>query len=136
MQFRVQTLIDITQTNARRGEDPYQIKQQQNFLTLVQTIGLRVNPYFDIKPEITNTVIDNYGFGKDYKGKHKMWTFYFETEYEQGLTEEMLCDDFDIVPVITGLDETISNGSAFISKNEQSKNIIFSEMINNTVLES
>ena len=135
MQFKVQTLIDITQTNARRGDNPFQIKQQQNFLTLVQTLGLRVNPYYKNNPARLETIIDNYGFGERYKGKHNLWTFYFETEYENGLTVDMLKEDFNIVPVITGLDETITDGSAFISENEQSTNIIFTEVINNNVLD-
>jgi hypothetical protein len=134
MQFVVQTLIDITETGARRGEDAFEIKQQQNFLTLTQTIGLRINPYYETSPIVSETNIDNLGFGKDYKGKHRMWTFYFDTEYEEGLTVEMLKDDFDIVPVITGLSESIVNGDAFISKNEQSTNILFRNVINKNVL--
>ena len=44
MRFIIHTLVDITETGSRRGEDPKQYRQQQNFLTVMQTIGLRVNP--------------------------------------------------------------------------------------------
>ena len=135
MRFKVQTLIDVTQTNARRGEDRYEIMQQQNFLTMIQTLGLRVNPIFEQAPAIQTVSVDKLGFGKKYKGKHKVWTFYFEIDYADGLDESMLIDDFHIVPVIGDLDETINDkdNRAFISKNKQSTNIIFKKVINNTV---
>ena len=44
MNFNLFTKVDITKTNARRGDDPFKMKQQQNYLTVLQTIGLRVNP--------------------------------------------------------------------------------------------
>lgn len=126
MKFNVKTLIDITQTDARRGEDPYELKQQQNFLTFTQTLGLRTNPYFTKPPVISDTVIDNVGFGKSYKGKHKMWEFEFNIEFEGGLDVERLVEDFDIVPVISGLDETIDlKDPCFRSKDSKLINIIF-----------
>ena len=127
MRFYLKTLIDVTQTNARRGEDPFEIRQQQNFMTLTQTLGLRVNPYFDEKPTISEMSIDNLGFGNKYKGKHKVWEFFFDIEYEEGLTVEALQEDFDIVPVISNLHETIKlDISAFRSQDKAFRNIIFS----------
>ena len=43
MKFRIKTLIDITETRARKGDDPQLTKQQANFMTLYNTIGLRTN---------------------------------------------------------------------------------------------
>ena len=44
MKIVVNTLVDITQTNARRGDEKFLVKQQANYMTIVQTVGLRVNP--------------------------------------------------------------------------------------------
>ena len=43
MIFKLTTVVDITQTNARRGDDQKLANQQANYNTLYQTIGLRVN---------------------------------------------------------------------------------------------
>ena len=41
--FELTTLVDITKTNARRGEDKLAYGQQQNYMSVVQTLGLRTN---------------------------------------------------------------------------------------------
>ena len=46
------TLVDITETGARRGEDPLAYRQQQNFLTVLQTIGLRTNIEYSSGPKV------------------------------------------------------------------------------------
>ena len=56
MRFIIHTLVDITETGSRRGEDPKQYRQQQNFLTVMQTIGLRVNPTYVKAPEVVKEV--------------------------------------------------------------------------------
>ena len=38
MLFKLTTVVDITQTNARRGEDKKKENQQANFNTMFQTI--------------------------------------------------------------------------------------------------
>ena len=38
MRFTIHTLVDITETHARRGEDPKQHRQQQNFLTVYKQL--------------------------------------------------------------------------------------------------
>jgi len=43
MKFTLTTVVDITETRARRGEDKKQVNQQANYNTMFQTIGLRVN---------------------------------------------------------------------------------------------
>ena len=41
--FELSTLVDITKTNARRGEDKLAYGQQQNYMSMMQTLGLRTN---------------------------------------------------------------------------------------------
>lgn len=128
MKFELKTLIDITKTDARRGDDIYECHQQQNFLTLFQTISLRANPFLTEKPSMQTQNIDNMNFGRKYKGAHTVWTLVFEFESESQHSTEMLNDDFNLVPVITGLEETVDlEFSAFITQSEESANIFFTE---------
>jgi hypothetical protein len=126
MKFKVLTLADITRTDARRGEDGTAWRQQQNYNTFIGTLGLRVNPIVNNRPKSSMVAVGNLGFGKKYKGKQRLWEFSFETEYEGGLTIEMLEQDFDLIPIVNGLDETIEiDPSAFRTTDEELKNIIF-----------
>jgi hypothetical protein len=126
MKFKVLTLADITKTDARRGEDSSAWRQQQNYNTFVGVLGLRVNPIVDSVPTMKKRAIGNLGFGKNYKGSHRVWEFSFSTEYEGGLTKEMLEQDFDLIPFVTNLNETVTiDPSVFRTTCEDSKNIIF-----------
>ena len=65
MIFRLQTLIDITETGTRRqSQDKFAYKQEANFQTVLQTIGMRVNldyensPSFEQLPLKKNTFSD------------------------------------------------------------------------------
>ena len=126
MRFTLYTLVDITETGARRGEDPKLFKQQQNFLTVLQTIGLRVNPTYISAPECKRDLPSKYGFGKDYKNKQNIWEYTFDIEYEDAIDIETLHRDFDLIPIITGLDESVEfKNDVFSSQNSANKNINF-----------
>ena len=126
MRFTIHTLVDITETGARRGEDPKQFRQQQNFLTVMQTIGLRVNPTYVKAPEVVKEVPSKLGLGTSYKTKQSVWKYVFDMEYEGALDIETLVNDFDLIPIITQLDETAKFENAhFITKNTALTNISF-----------
>jgi len=126
MRFIIHTLVDITETGARRGEDPKQFRQQQNFLTVMQTIGLRVNPTYVKAPEVVKEVPSKLGLGTSYKTKQSVWKYVFDMEYEGALDIETLVNDFDLIPIITQLDETTKFENAhFITKNTALTNISF-----------
>jgi len=108
MRFKIYTTVDITETNAKRQEDRKLYKQQTNYNTVIQTIGLRVNLVPAYVKNFTDK-LDNKGFGKNITGKHRYWEFCFEVEYEGALTLDMMKNDFDLIPVITELDETVHN---------------------------
>lgn len=124
MEFILYTLIDITETNERRGTDKVAIGEQANYDTLIQVIGLRVNPTPKGVKQIEGP-ISKLGLGSDFKGKHVYWEFRFDIEY--GATSlEMLEEDFDLVPVVTGLKETAKiNISVFKTKDPTQRNIVF-----------
>lgn len=125
MKFSVETLIDITETGARKGTgDAKAYNQQQNFQTVIQTIGLRVNIEIIQKPTVETKSAKS--FGKTFSGKHKVWSFIFDVEYADALDLEMLENDFDLVPIILGLEETAcQTAGVFRTKDVDTKNILF-----------
>ena len=126
MRFILHTLVDITETHARRGEDPKQYRQQQNFLTVMQTIGMRVNPTYVSSPIVVKEVPSKLGLGTSYKIKQNVWTYKFDIDYEGALDIETLVNDFDLIPIITDLDETAKFENAhFLTKNTALTNISF-----------
>lgn len=127
MEFKIITLIDITETGCNRGPETVEYSQQANFNTVVQTIGLRANPTPKWVKQRQGG-IGNLDFGSAYSGRHNYWEFVFEIEY--GLTNiEDLIKDFNMVPVITSLNETIQlNTSVFDTSNKETKNIMFEQL--------
>lgn len=101
MIFELYTLIDITETKAKRGGDPFLLNQQQNFLTVLNTIGLRANPSILSPPKV---VTEFPKFGTKYKNAKHAWRFVFEIEYGSH-SVEMLKDDFNLIPIINNLNE-------------------------------
>jgi len=117
MQVIIETVVDVTETKARRGDDKFLVDQQNNYNTLIQTIGLRVNPS-PISCETNQS---------DHKifGKNKVWKVIVDFEYQQGLTKDMLVEDFHLVPFISNLEETFNvTKPVFITKGKDT-NIIF-----------
>jgi len=126
MRFIIHTLVDITETGSRRGEDPKQYRQQQNFLTVMQTIGLRVNPTYVKAPEVVKEMPSKLGLGTSYKTKQSVWKYVFDMEYDGALDIETLVNDFDLIPIITQLDETAEFDNAhFLTKDTALTNITF-----------
>ena len=123
--IQIFTVIDMTETNVGRSGEAKQRNQQANYNTMVQTAGLRVNP-MPISLECKVDVVDGIGFGSSIKDKQRYWVFTFQHEFENALNIDQLKDDFDLVPIITGLDETaLINNSAFRTKDSVETNIVF-----------
>lgn len=114
--FLLHTLVDITETKIYRHQEtePMAKSQQQNFIIMLQTIGLRVNPMYSRSPDIEEADLKDYVFGSAYTGRHRIWSFEFNIEYEGGLTDDtgneagLLIKDLHFVPVIVDLTETIN----------------------------
>jgi len=132
--FTIQTLVDITETKQYRHQPGEELAkhQQQNFVTLLQTIGLRANPIFSKGPTITKRDLSNSEFGKNYTGTHSVWTFVFDIEYEGAFTDgnsdhALLTKDLRFVPIITGLNETIDVDLAvFDTSSPEARNTVVS----------
>lgn len=128
MNFKVITLIDITKTGLTKfkSEDRQAINQQANWNTFLQVLGMRANPYFQNNPVSVEADIEGLGFGTNFTGKQRIWTFEFTVEQEGATSVDALKEDFDLIPVIAGLTETITiNNSAFRTNDSETTNIIF-----------
>jgi len=128
MLFKMKTLIDITPTYTRRTEDRFMYNQHQNYMTAVQTLGLRSNPS-KITVDSGEEELQENEFGTRFKGKHKVWTLTFEVEREGSLEVSQLVEDFDLVPFIKDLDETIDiQNPVFQSTDMKNINTVFYEI--------
>jgi hypothetical protein len=126
MRFELKTLIDITETGARKGDDHRAQLQQQNFHTALQTISLRANPTITRSPKSELISIKGIGFGNNYTGNHIVWTWRFGFEQADSHNLNFLINDFDLVPVINELNETVKlEDAAFITKDINFTNIVF-----------
>ena len=128
MRYEVFTLIDVTETNARFDKNDVDWHRQQNYMTFVQTVGLRANPIINKGPAPKTMNIKDLGFGTNYKGQHTVWNFTFDLEFST-IEYDILVDDFDLVPIITGLGETVKlEKSVFETKDPKNINLIFKEI--------
>lgn len=130
--IEIQTLVDITDTKVLRPNQGSQLKHDQyrNFTTLKQCLEIRSNIMFDNAPVSEQRDVKDLGFGTNYKGKHRVWTFRVVPErsgvYVEGNNEiGALIDDIHGVPVIQNLEESINMDKAvFDVKDSANKNII------------
>jgi len=126
MKFQINTLIDVTDTGARRSQNVFEAKQQANFDTLYNVIGLRTNPT-EFNVTVLEEDVKKYGFGSEYKGKQKIWQVEFYVEAEASTNIEFMRNDFSLVPIIAELNESVKlDKNLFISSNKSKfRNIVF-----------
>jgi hypothetical protein len=128
MRFQLMTLVDITETKARKGDDNFKQKQQQNYLTAVQTISLRANPVIKNSPTVKELSVKDLGFGSNIKGNHNVWFLNFEFEYDAH-NQEQLIKDFDAVPIIDNLCESLNlKIPAFLTNGSPERNTVFKKI--------
>ena len=112
--FQGYTLVDITATGIIRSdhEDSVERNQQRNWETVLQCIGLRTQPLHIQEPVTATSETTAIGeFGDFYTGAQKIWTWTWAVDREEiydlgGKTMSGLLQDFEQVPIVTGLEET------------------------------
>lgn len=123
--FTAYTLVDITDTGV---SDPTQTKsynQAQNLNSLIQLVGLRTQPVM-ISVDLVEDDLSNYDFGSGFTGLSNIWMLKFATERSGYTTEATLISDAGGLPIITGLDESVSiSPSVLNSTSATAKNIYF-----------
>ena len=134
MSYQIYTLIDITPTGKHRGrnDEGKEVNQQTNWLTFQNCAMLRTNMIFS-DVTVSEDIVDKYLFGKHFEGKHKIWSVTATPEQPDAINQDMLKDDFDLVPMIDQLDESIKQHSnLFMTKDETMCNILFIKTSDNT----
>jgi hypothetical protein len=129
MEYKLYTLVDITHTGQYRNEPGKQKerRQEQNFNTVVQTLGIRSNITFK-NPNAIEVAGRLVGFDTD--EIIRVWRFDFYTEQDHlyelnGDPVGLLKEDFFLVPYIKGLDEAMAQEYAVFNTDEPGCNIVF-----------
>ena len=147
-EFRVHTLIDITDNGNLKREFPFKTSgnevvhdkhtltiarhQNANFNTMIQLLQMRGNITWEVPPMKVNETLGNSAFGSAYEGKHISWHFAFFTEQTDvyGKPQEptaQLIDDFHLVPILNFCKETATFPTAtFITQDYRTINTYFS----------
>lgn len=127
------TLIDITETGVYRqhSENSLERNQQRNWETVLQVVSLRAQPV-NIKPPRSPQLVSltNHQFGTFYRGSQMCWKFMFQVENIGVLGPlenpiQFLEEDFNEVPIITNLTETIGLPDRMFYTRGILKNIYF-----------
>jgi hypothetical protein len=130
MEYKLYTLVDITHTGQHRNEPGKESLRwkEQNFQTVIQTLGIRSNIIYNTAPiasEVSGRLV---GFDTD--KIIRVWRFDFRTDrdhvYElNGDPKGALIEDFMLVPYISGLDEDMTQKYAVFNPEDPGKNITF-----------
>ena len=130
--IEIKTLVDITNTKTLRPNQGPELEYNQcrNFTTLMQCIELRCIVTYDDNPTVEIVDIKDMGFGSDFKGKHKVWTFRIRPDRPLAYDDDinpvgLLVNDTHEVPIIAKLTETINIDKAvFYTYDSRYKNTI------------
>ena len=125
MRYTIQTLVDITNTGARRGENLYHYKQEQNYMSLLNSIGLRSN-FRVVGLDKDKVDLQGLGFGSKFKSKANVWKWTIEFESLQNHHAFLMRRDLDLVPIFNGLDETVKFPNQCFTTEGKYCNITFS----------
>ena len=131
MEYKLYTLVDITHTGQHRPETGKEILRwkEQNFQTVLQTLGIRSNIMYYNSP--VSTEVNGRLVGFDTDDIIRVWRFDFSTErdyvYEDASNNPVghLINDFTLVPYIAGLDERMEQRYAVFNPEDPGKNITF-----------
>ena len=135
MRFRALSLLDITKTGVSRNklaDDQKRVAQFANYMTVENCLQLRSNIKILTVPKGKKMDISNYKFGDNFRGEHMVWEFTFEPETPEAINIKTLNEDFNLIPMLTELDETIniSNG-VYITDDEDHTNLLFIKQLDN-----
>lgn len=130
MDYKLYTLVDITRTGQYRNEPGREQAryQEQNFNTVIHTMGIRANVNFSNNPEPIEVAGNVVGF--EFTHIQKVWRFDFYTDQDHvfeldGDPVGMLKQLFDTVPYISGLTEALTQNYDVFVTDGANRNIVF-----------
>jgi len=126
MNYKLYTLVDITHT--KRPTTDIERWKEQNFQTVLQTLGIRANVTYTQTPVVVETKGILVGF--DTEEVIRVWRFDFITDRNDLYKQDdnatgHLVNDFHLVPYINGLDELMDQQYAVFNTQNPGKNIAF-----------
>lgn len=121
--YRGYTLVDITNTGVTKfsKEQEQARNQQRNWETIVQILNMRTQIFRVGQTIRENQNLKDYKFGDIYTGEQRVWEFEFDVEFVSVIP----LGDFEQVPIITGLDETVKPNMNLFFTQGSNKNIYF-----------
>ena len=129
MDYKLYTLVDITHTGQYRLEPDREADRykEQNYNTVIQTLGLRSNIEVVQQPHAIELKGRLVGFDTD--EIIRVWRFDWRTEQDlysdDGDSLAFLKQDFHLVPYISGLDELMEQKYNVFATADPGKNIVF-----------
>jgi len=128
MEYKLYTLVDITHTHQYKPSAGINQWQEQNFNTVLQTLGIRSNIIYNHGPAVMEVKGSLVGFNTE--EILRVWRFDFYTEQENiyeknGDPVGALKEDFILIPYISGLTESMDQQYAVFNPEEPGNNISF-----------
>ena len=130
MDYKLYTLVDITHTGQHRLENGKETlrNQEQNFNTVLQTLGIRSNVWYTHGPILIEVKGSLVGFNTD--EIIRVWRFDWRTERDNLYHKDedpvgFLKDDFHLIPYISGLSESMKQKYAVFNTEDLGANIVF-----------
>jgi len=75
---------------------------------------------------------ENLMFGENYVGEHMVWTTVIEADFPDAVSIDTLKEDFDLVPMLIGLDESINiKTGVYRTDDVDYTNVLFIKQIDN-----
>jgi len=128
MEYKLYTLVDITHTNQYRPSAGLVHWQEQNFNTVIQTLGIRANISYINSPTVLDVKGSLVGFNTE--EILRVWRFDFNTEQDHVYASGddpvgLLKEDFVLIPYISGLTESMEQKYAVFNPETPGNNISF-----------
>ena len=140
MIVEIYSLADITNTNIQRNVRPpessisleewnFRRNQQRNWDTVIQLLGLRFQPMDITTPvKLEKQRPAAFGFGWAYGPVDNVNIWKFRCRYEQEVDLWLIRSDFNHIPIITGLNESIKFPHSCFSSVQDNVNIILTKL--------
>ncbi len=123
-----QTINDINSWEKSRN-------QHRNWQTIIQLIGLREQPEFLSTPRKISANLSQFEFGNIYDGTQSIWTAEFVIGHIESYTKDNELDllklDFNLIPLIINLNETVNINPHCLITNGNYCNTYFQKVSSN-----
>jgi hypothetical protein len=138
--IEIHSLMDITKTDIHRNIRPqgtsltqqewdFKRNQQRNWDTVVQLLGLRFQPLDISAPvKLTRQRPAAYGFGWIYGPIDDVNIWKCTCRYETDVDLWLIRNDFNNIPVVRGLEETILYPYSCFSSTGENINIVITKL--------